>query len=292
MAFSGASVKLNSNYTSSGVPEEEIPWEAENFDEGGWWDAGTPIRLTVPSGISYAKSAGTIRFTDSGTGLNLYSRLYHRNSGGTVVNGLFSSMSCRIRTGTIRGFSICSPWVPTSAGDYFSISAYTGDPTGSSRTILAGSSGLGVIGKSSHSGVLVYRTSDVSLGAFSTEREVTWDGEVYDTDGAWAVSPNPSRLVVPSGFTGARLSFTAVATEDTSVVNFATRIKKNGSDLSPQCRMLFHGQNTGTFALNHLQSHTPRLTVTPGDYFTAHVEGDAAMTSVLTGSWFEMELFA
>lgn len=295
MAFSGASVKFASNYTSSGIPEEELPWDTEVFDAGGWWAVSpNPERLTVPSGIAYAKSAGTVRFQDLGTGLALYSRIRHRDSGGSLASDLIHENAFRVANGSIRSFSYGTPWVPVSAGDYFTISAYTGDNTGTSRNIQSSSSGFGVIGKTSHSGVVVYRSSDVSLGAFSTLRTVTWNAELYDTHGAWAVSPNPDRLTVPSGFTAARLSFMGKATTNNTVRDFSVRIYKNGADLSPLCETFGHGQATsgGLVDTNALQCRTPRLSVTSGDYFTAHVEGDAALTSILTGAWFEMELFA
>jgi hypothetical protein len=79
-------------------------------------------------------------------------------------------------------------------------------------------------------GCSVYRTSDQSVST-GTYTAISWQAEHFDSDSFWTVSPNPTRLTIPSGKGGkyqvnVSVQFAGVGTGDSVL-----RLNKNGNDL-------------------------------------------------------------
>jgi hypothetical protein len=67
-AFRGALVKLTADEPVADSTDVAISWGAAVYDTDGFWSAGTPTRLTVPTGVSKVRLKGNIDWTFGGTG--------------------------------------------------------------------------------------------------------------------------------------------------------------------------------------------------------------------------------
>lgn len=118
VSFSGAAVKRTSNYALAAATTIGIPWQAAEYDTDGFWDAGTPSRLTVPAGVTMVSCSGALYGTASVSN-QLISTL--------VLNGsrteLTPSQECDTPGNDAVSFS--SGPIPVSEGDYFELYAYS-----------------------------------------------------------------------------------------------------------------------------------------------------------------------
>lgn len=144
-------------------------------------------------------------------------------------------------------------------------------------------------------GALVNLTS-VEPTTTGIGKKVPWDASVSDTDGFWAVSPNPERLTIPvgSGITKVRLSANITWATNSSGTRII-RLLKNGlanvdeGQFQEQCLAADSG----------VTAHSPSsaiLEVVEGDYFEAEVtqtSGGALNLLILSSSqptWFQIEV--
>jgi hypothetical protein len=177
--------------------------------------------------------------------------------------------------------NISSAPIEVSAGDYFETMAAkeasgTFTPNNDEETWFA-------IEKLDPSlkRVLVYNSTTTSLtaGAFPT---LSWDSEVYDTDGFHSTVTNPSRLTAPAnGYyrVGVNLQGGSV-TGQMQVI-----MQKNGAGATG-C----FAKDIDTNAEENINAWSAPMFFTAGDYATVVVEADTA-TSIQTGNsiWFAME---
>lgn len=103
------------------------------YDTNSFYSAGTPTRLTVPSGVSYVQ----LRCDWNWAGTPITNGRVKMYKNGAVFDGSGSNYWDKPDAGTC-----ISSWVGVSAGDYFEIRAI--HSTGSSRTIAIGLSIRGV----------------------------------------------------------------------------------------------------------------------------------------------------
>jgi hypothetical protein len=133
--FNGALVKLAANYVSPtnhyALGAQQIPFDEEIFDDGGWHDNSTNnFRLTVPSGVSYVVVSCTVRTLDSITGL-VTSYVTIRKNGGETFIGVVSQET---NLDVLRSHAVTGA-IPVTAGDYFEV--WLDYPNDSSVTIDA-----------------------------------------------------------------------------------------------------------------------------------------------------------
>lgn len=100
-------VNMTSGYT--------VPWNNEELDDAGIYDAGANTRLTSPGG--WVQVGATIRLANYATALgSFFVQIVHKNSSGTTL--------AEYRCGNTRGATTVygqayTPQVETAAGDYF-----------------------------------------------------------------------------------------------------------------------------------------------------------------------------
>jgi hypothetical protein len=116
-AFRGAMVKLTADEPITDSTDTVIPWDATEFDAEGFWDAGNPTRLTVPSGVSRVRLLGNVRRQSSATGER--QALITKN--GAAFQG---QPMARHGAAGLAGQNLASPALAVSAGDVFELSAW------------------------------------------------------------------------------------------------------------------------------------------------------------------------
>ena len=114
------------------------------------------------------------------------------------------------------------------------------------------------------SGALVKLTANESI-ADDSATDVPWDSEVYDVGGWWAVSPNPTRLTVPTGVSRIVVSANVIWTVNQTGARFLG-IQKNGATFigMGQLRHLAKDNSEGNVI-------SAAVDVSAGDYFELSV---------------------
>ena len=116
-AFRGAMVKLATDEPIADSTDMVIPWGATEFDTEGFWDAGNPTRLTVPSGVSRVRLLGNIRWQSSATG----ERQVLVTKNGAAFQG---QPMARHGAAGLAGQNLTSPALAVSPGDVFELSVW------------------------------------------------------------------------------------------------------------------------------------------------------------------------
>ncbi len=123
-------------------------------------------------------------------------------------------------------------------------------------------------------------------------RMAYWDTEVEDTDGFWAVSPNPTRFTIPAGLGIKRVKLSAsVVTNNVAVNEFGElRIKKNGTDTQglPITRDFENSNIDRRFSV-----HSGPVSVSDGDYFEVFWLTETDTSTDIANStytWFKIEV--
>ena len=132
----GALVYRTSDQSIPNATQTTLSWQAETYDTSAIWDAGSPTRLTVPSGVTKVKLLGEVRFDANSTGDR--SMNIQKNGAGFVGSGNQAIRACSGGAQTTTVQSVTSV-VSCVAGDYFelkctqtsgsSINAQSGNPT-------------------------------------------------------------------------------------------------------------------------------------------------------------------
>lgn len=120
MAFYSALVRLSSAETISNTTTTPIPWDTAVHDDGSFWSAGSPTRLTVPSGVevvvvtaylAYANNANNDRWiliVQDGDTSNPVAEMFIPNSPVVDNDRVYAQ----------------SPPLKVSAGSYFEVYAW------------------------------------------------------------------------------------------------------------------------------------------------------------------------
>jgi hypothetical protein len=138
-------------------------------------------------------------------------------------------------------------------------------------------------------GCLVTKSADQTAADYTTSTAVAWDLDVYDTDNIHDTVTQNTRLVVPSGVTKVRLSYSVFASSVTAGSELYCTMAKNGAVewVGTPLEMMDTDKTdpraTGTSAV---------IAVTPGDYFELFVQvlADSSVTIEANYSWFSMEI--
>lgn len=119
-SFQGALVKLTSDEALASGAVLAIPWDAEVYDEGGWWTSGAATRLTVPTGVTRVRLTGTVAIVSGLTADRFLVRL-QKNDDASATLQVAQDLD-PITGGPV--LSISSPVLTVVAGDFFELEAF------------------------------------------------------------------------------------------------------------------------------------------------------------------------
>lgn len=118
---------------------------------------------------------------------------------------------------------------------------------------------------------------------------VIWATAVRNANGVWVIG-TPTKLIVPVGYTGARLTGQAAWLGIAADAGVQATWYKNGSAVYSGTGRALGGKAAYTNPV--LQVRTPSLVVTAGDEFTFVIDStDATSNLDASDTWGEMELF-
>lgn len=123
-AYRGAHVTLSAGVTNPTQPYF-VAWGTEVLDTDAFWDAGSPTRLTIPSGISRVKLYVGIVFSGSTWASTSAASFSIRKNG--AASSLVGQTIAAGYTDPI--FSLASPPLAVSAADYFEARLVSTDTT-------------------------------------------------------------------------------------------------------------------------------------------------------------------
>lgn len=149
-AFSGARITKTSNQTLTTGIWPNVSWDAEIYDVGGWWTAGTPTRITVPASANgaYVNVVGNAEFDINAAG-GRWCIIQHYDSSNNILR-IASASAIGVATVSVRLNAVLGP-VQVATGDYFLFvvrqdSGGNLDLLGAASEVYATSFGVSVIG--------------------------------------------------------------------------------------------------------------------------------------------------
>lgn len=239
-----------------------LTWDNDVVNVGGGWHSTVTnnSRLTVPVGVTRVRVTTANQNNASTTG-SFY--LATRKNGAYGSHGLAQQTTAG---SAFKGLSLATAILPVTGGtDYFeSVCAHfhSGAASfGSDRCWAA------IEDCSSTVACLVKRSGNQAISA-NTWTVVQWDAEEFkDVTGMHDNSTNPNRLIVPAGYTQARVSFNL----ETTATDMGGLVGMNGAN-HPGCAMDWNNGVASGLA-NGLGAW---IDVTPGDYFEVSVYANSA----------------
>lgn len=275
-----ADFDIGSSYTA-------ISWDTEDNDDDGCWDSGYPTRLTVPTGITEVRIIAYTAFTNNSSGTRGIK---------VIKNGSTEICSKEYGARLESGMCIDTGILTVTDEDYFEIQAYSGS---SSYDVLGGTGW----GKPSFAEMIIEHNLVIDRPktriGFLTDYSIassTWTDPIFNVvmfdnnkGNCWSLS-DPTRLVIPSGYTKSRMKalFRVAVASSLSSYSATLNIYKYGGDpLVLNAHYFNFGQ---TFYVD-----TGWISVAAGDKFTAAVwlypsYSITGVASVYGPSWFEIEL--
>ena len=115
-----ALVRLTGDVAVSTGTQTTVDWDAVVHDNFGWWSAGNPSRLTVPSGVSAVVVTAYLAFENNSTGDRW---ITIRKNGTDVVAEMMIPESPVVDNDRVYAQS---PLLKVSPGDYFDVTAWQG----------------------------------------------------------------------------------------------------------------------------------------------------------------------
>lgn len=115
----GALVKLTASLSIANNTNTNVGWSAAEYDDASIWSAGSPTRLTVPTGWTRVRLVANLGFALNATGRR---KLEVRKNNTTTAWGmpLVHAAAVNARS-NLNG---ASPPVTVVAGDYFEVNVY------------------------------------------------------------------------------------------------------------------------------------------------------------------------
>lgn len=112
----GALVKLTTNQSISSNTNTAISWSSAEYDAASLWSAGSPTRLTVPTGVQRIRLSGNARWALQSGGVR---DIFFRKNGSTASfpGGGMQRMGSAVSTSVAQ--SLTSAVLAVAAGDYF-----------------------------------------------------------------------------------------------------------------------------------------------------------------------------
>lgn len=119
----------------------------------------------------------------------------------------------------------------------------------------------------------------------ATNTNLTFDTELYDTDGFHSTSANTDRITIPSGKDGKYLITAAVAFDSNATGERSMRLMKNGSTADDNNRVW---AGFGSSAGNTTMTIARIVDAVAGDYFTLRVyQSSGGNRTIVAGSGYE-----
>jgi len=138
--YNGALIVLGTDQSISDSSATNISFTSADYDTLSFWSAGSPTRITIPSGVSKVRLSAELQYAANATG----ARTFQINKNGSgVYNGRASVNGSAASTST-SGFGMnCSTAViNVSAGDYFEVN--TSQNSGGSLAAQGGRTWLAI----------------------------------------------------------------------------------------------------------------------------------------------------
>lgn len=118
LAFKGALVEKSTAQSIPTAVSTAVSWDAETLDIGGFWTAGQPTRLTIPSGISKVRLSSNVEWANNSTG---------RRDISITKNGttLYPGVGQRTKNAVNESWDTVNTGViSVITGDYFEVIVY------------------------------------------------------------------------------------------------------------------------------------------------------------------------
>lgn len=272
---SGALVNLTGNF-SAVTATTVVSWQAEQYDEGGYWSSGTDV--VIPSGVT--RASATAQFVNEAADVTSS----NNSQIATLLNGSIVQACRGYATSTSAKFNSYSGPVSVSAGNALTMrlicdAAYTINSSGTS---------FGVEGHARDCCVVSLTSNLTTIDADTSPPYVIgWTSEVFDDAGIFSAGSN-TRLTSPGGWVqvGAFVSMTLIGIGDSINVTIA-HFNSAGSVLG-----LYRKGNAVADTNGSTDCWTPHINTTAGDYFVCRVEviGDTSVT-IESISRFWMEVY-
>jgi hypothetical protein len=262
------------DFTGSGAV---VTWEAEAYDQGGWWDAGSPTKLIVPAGVNAIRIYGGASTTSADSGV--MARLTPKINGNFYLANVES-----MQTNTSRSISFATPVVPVNVGDEFELNLLaTGDLDADFTYFCIEAVNI------PHRALTNLNGSDLTAQDYTGAGTILYAGEEYDTDNIHDTGSNTDLLTVPVGYTMVRTTAEIFMSSVSSGNYLLAAIQKNAG--------FAHGiaQHTMEFNLDNdagISLTSAPMIVTAGDTFRLLVlmETDNSVTVQNGANFFGMEI--
>ena len=270
---SGALLTKTGNQVITG---ENLTWETEEYDIGGWFDFGTSdVLIVVPSGVELIRLSTNLE--TGGTSFDFQADIL--DGAGSGQYGLPRHDQ---QTARSEAINMISAPIAVSAADDFKVFA---DSAGGSPAVQANGYSWFSVERLANNlkYALVRRSSnqDIPVSEFTI---INWDVEVVDTGGWHDLVSNTSRLTVPSGIARIRLiaNYKTVSTESGETI---LTFQKNGMDFDGMG--MGDTEGGGDDAVN---AASAIIDVVEGDYFEVSIRtNSASQLGSQTQSWFSIE---
>jgi hypothetical protein len=121
--FSGAMAKKSADQTAANYSAGPvITWNTDALDVGGWHDTGSNTsRLTVPSGVSYARVYANIGVTGIDPNNDTYAWIEKNGDNNAATRHVNLPVGLVNTAGTEAYINLVSPPLAVVAGDYFEV---------------------------------------------------------------------------------------------------------------------------------------------------------------------------
>lgn len=290
--FLGAQVYTSGLGFGDFTTRTAIPWDTEQFDTNTFHDSGANTRLTIPAELNgyYVVVLANVDVQNTNSAVDLCI-----SKNGSITFDGTSATKRDLGSGNADGvagqiFLQCrTPPIQVSTGDYFEARLMSESDTNITVVPASSSFAIYVVG-SSIMGALVKNSADLTAQNFNFTN-VTWNSEVYDSDGFHDTGSNTSRLTVPSAANG-RYGIIKGCIRLSSVANssdVACAIIKSGASFTEIGKQLSRSGSAGGYGWIEVESH-PVLLAT-GDFFELQLKcSDTSTTLDANASSFSIEV--
>ena len=132
-------------------------------------------------------------------------------------------------------------------------------------------------------GCLLSNTTNQAITT-ATGTNLSFDTEVYDTDGFHSPSVNPSRITIPAGVSKIKLHFNCQFENNATGIRYIL-MHKNGSGFAGTGSLVTTASNVASIG-NHCNISSAPITVSENDYFEARVyQNSGGSLNVLLGDY-------
>ena len=262
--------------TTQSIPHNagtKVSFSATAFDTSSFWASGSPTRLTVPVGQAGKYLAIATVDWDNASTSGVRALALQKNGAGKIVEVVDNASSAHM------GQQV-SQVIDLAAGDYIEAEVYQN--SGGSLNLLVSAflpvltlvkMGGGSSSTPSFAGCRVYRSAAMNYA--SGETTLSWDAESYDALGMHDNVTNPTRMTVPTGYSGKWTITAQTSMSDSGGSRRGIWIRKNGVTIA---QTLIPTHSSGSVQ----QVVAPSVPAVAGDYFEVVNYQDSGSTLTTT----------